>query len=46
MTVYRVIDNATICMTTFDELKALRKLRAIMEKYKVSWGWVESDEVE
>lgn len=45
MKVYRVIDNSTAVLTTVDELKALRLLRKIMEKYDVTWGWVDEEEL-
>jgi len=46
MKIYKVIDNSTEVLTTFDELKALRLLRKIMEKHDVTWGWIDESEVE
>jgi hypothetical protein len=45
MKVYRVIDNSTGVLATVNELEALRRLRLIMEKHDVTWGWVEEMEV-
>jgi hypothetical protein len=45
MKVYRVIDNSTEVLATVNELEALRRLRQIMEKHDVTWGWVEETEV-
>ncbi len=45
MKVYRVIDNSDCVLTTFDELAALRRLKAIMEKHDVTWGWIDTDEI-
>lgn len=41
MKIYRVIDNSTEVLTTADELTALRRLRKIMEKHDVTWGWID-----
>jgi hypothetical protein len=45
MKIYRVIDNSTRVLTTTDELTALRRLRYIMEKHDVTWGWIDVEEV-
>jgi hypothetical protein len=45
MKIYRVIDNSTAVLTTFNELTALRLLKKIMEKHDVTWGWIDTDEV-
>jgi hypothetical protein len=45
MKVFQVIDNSTPVLVTADELTALRKLREIMEKHDVTWGWVDELEV-
>lgn len=41
MKVYRVIDDGFEVMATISELEALRRLRHIMEKHDVAWGWIE-----
>lgn len=41
MLVYRVIDDSVEVMATVNELEALRRLRQIMEKHDVTWGWIE-----
>ena len=41
MKFYSVIDNSTEVLNTTDELKALRKLKEIMEKYDVTYGWID-----
>lgn len=43
MKIYRVIDDADCVLTTFDELTALRRLRQIMEKHDVTWGWIDEE---
>lgn len=45
MKIYRVIDDADCVLTTFDELQALRRLKAIMEKHDVTAGWIDTEEV-
>jgi hypothetical protein len=45
MRVYRVIDDGTEVLATVNELEALRRLRLIMEKHDVTYGWVEEMEV-
>ncbi len=45
MIVYRVIDNGTEVMATISEIEALRRLRQIMNKHDVTWGWIEDMEV-
>jgi len=46
MKVYRVIDNGMEVMATVSELEALRRLQIIMKKYDVTWGWVDTTEVQ
>jgi hypothetical protein len=43
MKIYRVIDNGDVVLTTDSELKALRKLREVMVKHDVTWGWVDEE---
>lgn len=45
--VYRVVDNASPVLTTLDELKALRKLRDIIDSRPETkaWAWVEEDDL-
>lgn len=45
MKFYSVIDNGIEVLNTTDELKALRKLREIMEKHDVTWGWLDDKEL-
>lgn len=45
MTIYRVIDNGICALITADELTALRKLRSILEKYDVTFGWVDEEAI-
>lgn len=45
MKIYRVIDDCTCVLTTFDELAALRLLKAIMEKHDVMTGWIDVENV-
>lgn len=45
MKVFQVIDNSTEVLTTVNELEALRRLRKIMEKHDVTWGWITELEV-
>jgi hypothetical protein len=40
MKVYQVIDNGDSALVTTNELEALRLLRKLMEKYDVTWGWI------
>lgn len=45
MKIYRVVDNSEAVMITTDEVKALRLFRKIMEKYGVTWGWIDDEEL-
>ncbi len=45
MKVYQVIDDGATHLVTPDELTALRSLRKLMEKYDVTYGWIEELEV-
>jgi hypothetical protein len=46
VTIYKVIDNGQEVLVTCNELKALRLLRAIMEKHDVTWGWIDDVKLE
>lgn len=43
--VYRVIDDGTCILTTFDAAKALRLLGKTLDKYEISHCWVDEEEV-
>lgn len=45
MKIYRVIDDGTLVLTTADELTALRKLRAILQRHDLTAAWVDDEEV-
>jgi hypothetical protein len=45
MKIYQVVDDSIPVLITADELTALRKLRDIMKKHDVTWGWIDTLEV-
>jgi hypothetical protein len=46
MQFFTVYDNAVECLNTTDELTALRMLRKLCEKYKVTWAVVDTKEMQ
>jgi hypothetical protein len=46
MKIYSVIDDSETVLVTADELTALRLFRKIMERHDVTYGWVDTMEVQ